>query len=119
MNTFFYTFLKSLIVFLSSIVIIPFFLTLLNLMKLNTSKLIIIIIGAILMFIIGIITGRNTNSKGFLKGLLVSVISILILVILSLIFRTPLNINSLIYYIILVISTVFGSIIGINKKNKN
>ena len=70
------------------------------------------------MFIIGIITGKNTNNKGYLKGLLVSVVCIFILVILSLIFKFTLNINSLIYYIILVISTIFGSMLGINKKKK-
>lgn len=117
MNTFF-KYIKSLIIFLSSIIIIPFLLTLFNLMKLETNKIIIIILGAILMFIIGIITGKNTNSKGYLKGLLVSVVCIFILVILSLIFKFSLNINSLIYYIILVISTIFGSMLGINKKKK-
>ena len=117
MNTFF-KYIKSLIIFLSSIIIIPFLLTLFNLMKLETNKIIIIILGAIIMFIIGIITGKNTNNKGYLKGLLVSVVCIFILVILSLIFKFTLNINSLIYYIILVISTIFGSMIGINKKKK-
>ena len=70
------------------------------------------------MFIIGIITGKNTNSKGYLKGLLVSVICILILTLLSIIFKFTLNINSIIYYIILIISTIFGSMLGINKKTK-
>lgn len=117
MNTFF-NLLKSLIIFLSSIIIIPFFLTLFNLMKLETNKISIIIISSILMFIIGIITGRSSNSKGYLKGLLVSMVSILILVLLSLIFKFTLNINTLIYYIILVISTIFGSMIGINRKKE-
>ena len=118
MNTFFKT-LKSLSTFLIDLIIIPFLLTLFNLIKLNTNKTIIIIIGAIMMFIIGIITGKNSNNKGYLKGILVSVISILILVIFSLIFKFSLNMNSLIYYIILIISTTFGSMLGINKKSKN
>ncbi|MBQ3020906.1 MAG: TIGR04086 family membrane protein [Bacilli bacterium] len=118
MNTF-YKYLKSLIIFMSSIIIIPFFLSLFNLLKLETNKIMIIIIGSILMFIIGFILGRKSNSKGYLNGLLLSVICIFILVILSLIFRFSLNINTLIYYVILVISTVFGSMLGINKKVKN
>ena len=116
MNTFF-NYIKSLIIFLSSIIIIPIFLTIFNLIKLETNKITVIIIGAILMFIIGIITGKKTVSKGYLKGLLVSIFCITILTLLSLIFKFSLNINSLIYYIILVISTVFGSMIGINKKS--
>lgn len=117
MNTF-YKYIKSLIIFLSSIVIIPIFLTIFNLFKLKTNKIMIIIIGALIMFIIGLILGRKSESKGYLNGLLLSVITILILIIVSLIFKFSLNINSLIYYVILIISTVFGSMIGINKKTK-
>jgi len=118
MNTF-YKYVKSLIVFLSSIIIIPIFLTIFNLLKLKTNRIMIIIIGAILMFILGIVMGRKSISKGYLNGLLLSVISILILLIVSLIFRFPLNINTLIYYIILILATIVGSMLGINKKTKN
>lgn len=117
MNTF-YKYVKSLIIFLSSIVTIPIFLTIFNLFKLKTNKILIIIIGSILMFIIGYITGKKSESKGYLNGLLLSVITILILVLTSLIFKFQLNINSLIYYVILTITTVFGSMFGINKKTK-
>jgi len=118
MNAFF-KYVKSLIIFLSSIVIIPIFLTIFNLFKIETNKIIVIIIGAILMFIIGLLMGKKSESRGYLNGLLLSVISILILVLLSLIFRFSLNINSLIYYVILILSTVIGSVLGINKKAKN
>ena len=118
MNAFF-KYVKSLIIFLSSIIIIPIFLTIFNLFKIETNKIIVIIIGAILMFIIGLLMGKKSESKGYLNGLLLSVISILILVLLSLVFRFSLNINSLIYYVILILSTVIGSVLGINKKAKN
>lgn len=118
MNTIF-KYIKPLIIFLISLIIIPFILTILNLLKLETNKTFIIIISSILMFIIGIILGRKSNNKGYLKGLLFSTISILLLTILSLIFKFTLNINSLIYYIILIVSTTFGSMLGINKKSKN
>ena len=114
----FYKYIKSLIIFLSSIVIIPMFLTIFYLFNLSTSRIIVIILGAILMLFVGFITGKNSNSKGYLNGLLISVISILILVIISLILKVKLNINSLIYYIVLVVSTTLGSMIGINKKSK-
>lgn len=118
MNTF-YKYIKALIIFLSSLLIIPFFLTLFNIIKIRTNKISIIIIGAILMFIIGFITGKSSYKKGYLNGLLVSVFSIFILLILSLIFRFKLNINSLIYYITLIASTILGSMIGINIKKKH
>lgn len=118
MNTIF-KYIKPLILFFSYIIIIPFILTILNLLKLETNKFMIIIIGSVMMFIIGILLGRKTNCKGYLKGLLFSTICIFILVIFSLIFKISLNISTLIYYIILIISTTFGSMLGINKKSKN
>ena len=114
----FYKYIKSLIIFLSSLIIIPAFLTIFNLLKINTSRILIIIIGSILMLIVGFITGKSSNSKGYLNGLIVSVISIIILLLLSLIFGFKLNINSLIYYVVLVVSTTLGSMIGINIKSK-
>lgn len=114
----FYKYIKSLIIFLSSVIIIPIFLTLFNLFNLSTSRIIVIIIGSLLMLIVGFITGKSSNSKGYLNGLLISVISILILLLASLIFKIKLNVNSLIYYIVLVVSTTLGSMIGINKKSK-
>ena len=117
MNTFF-KYIKSLIIFLSSIVTIPIFLTIFNLLKFNTNRILIIIMGAILMFTMGLVLGKKCESKGYLHGLLLSVISILILVIVSLLFKFPLNINTLIYYVILVLSTIVGSMLGINKKTK-
>lgn len=110
---------KSVLIFISSLIIIPIFLTLLNILKLKTYRVSIIIISSILMFIIGFILGKKTDKNGYLKGLLLSTICILILLILSLIFKYKLNINSLIYYIILIISTTFGSTLGINKKIKS
>ena len=86
MNTF-YKYIKSLIVFLTSIVTIPIFLTIFNLFKLKTNRISIIIIGAIIMFITGLLLGKKTKSKGYLNGLLLSVISILILSLVSLIFK--------------------------------
>lgn len=118
MNTIF-KYIKPTIIFLSSLIIIPFVLTILNLLKLETNKTFIIIISSILMFVIGIILGRKSNNKGYLKGLLFSSISVLLLTILSLILKFTLNISSVIYYIILLISTTFGSMLGINKKSKN
>ena len=112
-------FIKSLIIFMLGIIIIPILLTIFNLFKLETNKIIIIILGSILMFIIGLILGNKVEKNGYLNGILLSIMTIILLLILSLIFKFKLNINTLIYYVILVISTVFGSMIGINKKIKN
>lgn len=115
---FFYKYIKSFILFLLYIILFPIFLTIMNLIKINTNKIIIIIFGSIMMFIIGFLLGKKTNKNGYLNGLLLSTISVFFIFILSLIFRYSININSLIYYLILIISTIFGSIIGVNKKIK-
>ena len=115
---YFYKYIKSLAIFLSGIIVIPILLTIFNLISIQTNKYIIIIVGSLLMFIIGLIIGRKVDKNGYLNGILLSTISIIILLVLSLLFNFKLNINSLIYYTILIISTVFGSMLGINKKSK-
>ncbi len=118
MNTFF-KYIKALIIFFCSIILVPLILSIFNLIKLRTNKILIIILGSILMFIIGFLTGKKSLKKGYLNGLFISIICIFILVLISIICRYKLNINSLIYYVILTISTILGSMIGINKKTKN
>ncbi len=113
-----YKYIKPMLIFISSIIIIPILLTIFNLFKLRTNKVIVIIFGSILMLILGFLTGKKSQSKGYLSGLLLSVICIFILLILSLLFNSKININSFIYYIILIISSILGSMIGINKKKK-
>lgn len=117
--TILFKYLKSFILFFISLLIIPGILTIFNLFNIHMNRIIIIIISSILMLIIGFITGINSNSKGYLNGLLISTISIIFMLLLSLIFRVSININSLIYYIIIIFSGCFGSMIGINKKNKS
>ena len=116
---YFYKYIKSLMVFMTGIILIPILLTIFNLFKLYTNRIMIIIIGSILMFTIGLILGKKVEKNGYLNGILLSVITIFLLLIISIIFRFKLNINTLIYYLILVISTVLGSMLGINKKAKS
>lgn len=115
---FFKNSIKSLLIFLGYIMLFPFFLTITNLLKLNTNRIIIIITSSILMFIVGYILGKKINKNGYLNGLLLSIICTFIFLLLSLIFRFNLNFNSLLYYLILIVSTIFGSIISINRKIK-
>ena len=65
----------------------------------------------------GIYIGNRTNKKGYLEGLKVGIISIIIFLIISyLAFDKVINIKNIIFYFILLISSVLGSMIGINKK---
>ena len=115
---FFKPYIKPLIIFFISLLVIPLLLTIQNLFNIETSRIEVIIISSILMLILGIILGSKVNNKGYLNGILFSTVCILIMLILSLIFSFKLNINSLIYYIIILFSNVFGSMIGISLKHK-
>lgn len=75
----------------------------------------------LLSFLIGgIIVGRNSKSKGWLEGLKLGLIlSILFLLISFLGFEIKFEIGNIIYYLIIVIITTFGSMIGINYQKKD
>ena len=64
--------------------------------------------------------GKLAPAKGYLAGLKISGIFLLILLLLNLITsRTLFNLPTIIYYLILIISSVLGGMFGINKKNLN
>lgn len=68
-------------------------------------------------FIGGIYMGLNSPNKGYLYGLRLSLIYIIISIILSIIFN-KITLSKIIYYIILTSCITFGSMIGINKKHQ-
>lgn len=81
----------------------------------NTIK----IINFIIIFIFaGIYIGKNSIKKGWLEGLKISLINILIFLILSLLFKYDFNIMQFVYYLISSITIMLGSMIGINFKKK-
>ncbi len=61
--------------------------------------------------------GKKTSKRGLLEGLKYGAIIVLIMLILnSLILGNGFEVKILIYYLILLISAMFGSMIGINRK---
>lgn len=112
--------LKMLGFFILSILILGFISALINLitpLSMNVLSLFTTIIMILIFFILGIKKGKTSNSKGWLCGLKNGFILSLTLLLVSLIFFTKnINFATLIYYTILILANVFGSIIGINKK---
>ena len=104
---------------LGIIIIGTFMITLLNYFNLlssnlaNTLKLIIVIVS---IFVGGFLLGKKSNKKGYLEGIKYSVIFILFLVIINLVIIRNFDIKSIIYFLIIIGSSTFGSMIGINKK---
>lgn len=79
-------------------------------------KIIKIIIPIISMFIGGFIFGKKQGKNGWLEGLKLSLIFVIILSLFNYLgLNCNFTIKSIIYYIILIISTILGSIIGVNK----
>lgn len=93
-------------------------LTVLNYFSIIGSKMVVfleIVIAFISMFIGGFVVGKRSNQKGWLEGLKFGGIFLIFIVILNLILKNDIEIKNIIYYIIILFSTIFGSIIGINK----
>ncbi len=111
---------KTLGLFLLVIIILTSILSLFNLGNIFYTKTtdIIIMVGMILIFaIIGFQYGKNALNKGFLEGLKIGASLIFLLIIINLLFyQTGFSISRLIYYIVLILTSTLGSMIGINKK---
>ncbi|MBE6147583.1 MAG: TIGR04086 family membrane protein [Firmicutes bacterium] len=76
-----------------------------------------LVISCISMLIGGVYIGIKSNKKGWLEGIKVGFIVIILYFIISyLVFDSGISIKTLLYYLILLISSMLGSIIGINLK---
>ncbi len=83
----------------------------------NYIKLFIV---AISMFIGGIYIGSKASKKGWLEGIKVGLEVIFLLFIISyLAFDQGMNLKTIIYYFILLASSMLGSMMGINKRKAN
>ena len=107
-------------IFLTLLLTIFNYFNIINYQILNIGKIIIPILT--LMFG-GLLMGKKASKNGWLEGLKISLIIIIILIIITLILIIiTLIINEfspkkLTYFLILIISGIFGSILGINTKN--
>lgn len=121
MNTLKY--LKTLIYILVPIIALNIILSLLyyfNIISSGTSNYLKLFIVAISMLIGGIYIGSKANKKGWLEGLKVGIGVIALLFIISyLAFDQGMSIKTVIYYFILLVSSMLGSMIGINKRKGN
>ena len=89
-----------------------------NILGNGTIKVFELIAIIISMFIGGIYLGKNSNKKGYLEGLKIGLFMIIFLFCLKLFgFNESFSLLSLIFYIIILISSILGSVIGINKKS--
>ncbi len=112
---------KTILIFLGILLVFSLLLTLFNMTHVLFTKGTdtLIFIGMILiLFLIGFSWGRHAEKKGYLEGLKIGCSIILLLIFINLIFwRTGFSIERMIYYIVLILSSTLGSMLGINKKS--
>ena len=90
-----------------------------NFISTNTYKILEIIIFIINIFISAYILGKNTTQKGYLEGIKYSLIIISLFILLTLLINEPFKLKILIYYLIIIITSILGSTMGINRKKEN
>lgn len=117
-------YLSSLGITLGLILAFSFFLNIFSyfdLLNSNIYKIILILTSAISILVGSFILGKKSDNKGYLEGIKFGLITIILFFIISfLAFSQKLTISSFIYYLILVITSSIGAMLGINKRtNQN
>ena len=115
----FIKYLKVLAIPFGVMLILPLILGLFNLISVNTSNIIVLIIMIITMFASGFMIGKKATKKGYMNGLILGIITSLLMFLLSLIFKNSYQINTIIYYAIIVVASTVGSMFGIQKRIQN
>ncbi len=111
---------KSFLYIIGFILVLTFIVTLLSYFNIISSKVLSILEITILclsLFVGGFIIGKKSLKKGYLEGLKLSGIFLIILLLFNfLAFDQTFKISDLIFYLIITLSSIFGSTLGINKK---
>ena len=112
---------KAIGIFLIAILILAFLISLFNITNIFYTKGsdVMTMIGMILIFgFMGFQFGKKATHRGYLVGLKIGGSLILILILINLLFyQTGFSLERFIYYVVLILTSTFGSMIGINKKS--
>ena len=76
------------------------------------------IFNSIFFLILGIKNGKKSTNKAYLNGLKYGLTIVIILFLINIIFIRNISSYTFIYYVLIIISTTIGSMIGINIKKK-
>ena len=81
----------------------------------NTLNIINYIFNLLLFLILGYRISKIRKKKGYLNGFFISILLIILFSIICLVLNR-FNTSSLVYYLSLILSSMFGGILGVNKK---
>lgn len=114
-------YLKFTSVFLILELLLTFITSLLNLLGLNSgiTTIILFIANIILFFTLNFINAHKCQKKGLIEGLILSVIFLFLMFLIKIVmFNGKFFISTFIYYLILIITGIFGGLVGVNKKSE-
>ena len=89
-----------------------------NVLNYKSVSVISFIYTIILFMIMGFRLARKLDKRGYLSGFLMGTINIVLMFLISILFNTPLDFKILTYYLVLILSSIFGGMLGINFKKK-
>lgn len=112
-------YLKSYVYLFGSILIFTIILSVFNYFFVFSTKIIKILIPIISILISTIILGKNAKAKAYLEGIKFTSLYVILSIILSLVIKNPFSFKLILSYLLILLSGVIGSMIGINlNKNK-
>ncbi len=113
---------KNFGLFIGLEIFIVFICSLLNLLGINTSitTIILLVLNALIFIIFGFNHGIRGKKKGFITGITTGVLLITLLVLINILFfKSGFNINQVLYYLILILSSTLGGMFGKAKKKED
>ena len=112
-------YLKSYLYLFILILILTIILSIINYFFAIPTKIIKLLIPIISIIISTIILGKNTKSKAYLEGIKFTSLYIILSIIISLIIKNSFSFKLILCYLILLLSGIIGSMIGINISKKS
>lgn len=112
-------YLKSYLYLFILILILTIILSIINYFFTIPTKIIKLLIPIISIIISTIILGKNTKSKAYLEGIKFTSLYIILSIIISLIIKNSFSFKLILCYLILLLSGIIGSMIGINISKKS
>ena len=114
-------YLKSIGMFIIFIVVIALATSLINLTGINSNitNKVSVILTALSFFIVSALASKSSNEKGYILGIKLGLIFVILMTLVNLLFfKSSFNIDRIIYYSILIISSILGGSFGKNLKIK-
>ena len=113
-------YLKNILYVFVGIFISIIFVTILNYFSLLNGKVlnvISVVIMILALLVGGYLTGKKANKKGYLEGIKFGGIMIVLILLFNLlVFKNEFNLISILYYVVLLISSMVGGMVGMMRK---